>query len=73
MRGAMDDHELVRRQRDQGALRRGQARGVEYAAVDVFDLVILPIIAAMIFREHHVLKCRPELLAGDPEQDWRSG
>ena len=69
----MDHHEVLRRQRDQGALRRGKARRVEYAAVNVFDLVILPVVAATIFRQDDVLKGCPQGLARYPEQHPRVG
>jgi hypothetical protein len=58
---------FLRREGDQGPLRRGNACRVEDAAVDVFDLVIPPVVTAIIFRQDDVLKGRPPVLARHPE------
>jgi hypothetical protein len=42
-------------------------------ALDVFDLAILPVIAAMVFRQDDIFKRRPQGFASHPEQYSRVG
>jgi hypothetical protein len=46
---------------------------VEDAALDVFDLASLPVIAATVFRQDDIFKSRPQGFASHPEQHSRLG
>ena len=66
--GTIDHQALLGRQWDQGALRGGKSRLIPQAFPNVFDVPVLPIIPAAVFREEHVLKHGPQLLASHPQQ-----
>ena len=69
--GAIDDQGVLRRQREQGALRRRKACGVKDPLTHLLDAPIAPIVPTVILRQDHVIEGCPQLRAGHPQQDLR--
>ena len=70
---AIHHHGIFGRQRDQRALRRGKACGMKHPGARSLHVAVPPIIAAVVLGQDHVLKHRPQLLAGHPQQHLRLG
>jgi len=65
--GAIHNGGVLGRHRNQGALGRGKTRGVKYAVANVGDVLLAPIVAALILREDHMVQDRASLLPIDPQ------
>jgi hypothetical protein len=56
------------RQRDQPPLGRGKPCGIKRPGADTCHMAVPPVIAAVVFGQHHPLKHSPQLRAGHPQQ-----
>ena len=73
-RSSRVNHEgVLGRQWDERPLGRGKACGVKHALAHIFHMPVPPIIPTVIFGQYHVVKGRPQLLAGHPQQHLRLG
>jgi transposase len=70
---AIHDCGVLGRQRHESTLWRRKARVVEDALTDLFHVPIPPVVAAVVFRQDHVVEGGPQLLARHPQQHLRVG
>jgi hypothetical protein len=70
---AIEDKRFLGCQRDQGALRGGKAGGVKDAITNIGDFVCTSVVAAVVFRQDHLVQPCPSLLAIAPQRDLRLG